>query len=454
MSIYFSGLASGIDIDGLIEGLMAIERRPVVLLQDRKNALQLEKDAWRDINSRLNNLQDRVADLKLASAFLSRTVQSSDETVVKATANRDAVLGRYQITVEQVAKSQRVASKSFDVEVTDSLGISGTLELTVRPKDSTDPSEETTFQITIGTGDSLVAIRDAINEAAAGVTATIIDGRLVLTTDETGFEIVASDETGVWQDLGMTVVQEAQSARLVVDGLSIERRSNTVDDVIEGVTLTLYDTGTAQIDVQHDAAAAVDRVRAFVDQYNSVQSFISEKAGKGGVLQGDGLLVRIQSGLRQSATAAVDAGSDALFNQLAQIGVTVDRYGTMTLDEAKLREALAESPEAVWRLFAGTKEEDGFDGVAVRLGERLSGWLESGSGPLVSRQQMLDQRMDDIDDSIERMEMRLEMREESLRRQFLAMEQALAALQAQSSWLSLQLQQLSAFSGYQSSGRS
>src|SRR5690606_30599505 len=156
------------------------------------------------------------------------------------------------------------------------------------------------------------------------------------------------------------------------------------------------------IEVQHDVDRVMERIKAFVDQYNSVQNFIKEKTGDGGVLQGDVLLGRIQFQLRQLATARVDDAPEPYnqpYNQLAMIGISVDRYGTMTLDEAKLRAALEADPEAVHRLFA---EEKTFEGVAVRMGKELEQWLRSNEGLLASRQQMFENRMKDIDRSIER----------------------------------------------------
>ncbi|MFS8543387.1 MAG: hypothetical protein LOD91_06050, partial [Limnochordales bacterium] len=76
MSMYISGIASGLDTDAWIEAVMALERRPITQLQQRKNALQQQKDAWRDINTRLNNLSSRLSDLRLSTTFLNRTATS------------------------------------------------------------------------------------------------------------------------------------------------------------------------------------------------------------------------------------------------------------------------------------------------------------------------------------------------------------------------------------------
>src|SRR5690625_1967515 len=108
--MYISGIASGLDTETLIQQLMAIERRPLVLMQERKNTLQQQRDAWRDVNSRLNNLRERMAELSRTSLYERRAGTSSNADVATVTANRDAEEARYNIAVQQLAQTHRVAS--------------------------------------------------------------------------------------------------------------------------------------------------------------------------------------------------------------------------------------------------------------------------------------------------------------------------------------------------------
>src|SRR5690606_31840758 len=149
-------------------------------------------------------------------------------------------------------------------------------------------------------------------------------------------------------------LQAAQDAVFTVEGrLTITRSSNTVDDLIEGVTLQLKGVGETTLEIRRDVDAVVDAVRRFVEQYNSTMSFIQDRMGENGVLKGDTLLMRIQMQLRADVMAPVDGDADGglKYNQLAAVGISVDKSGTMSLDEARLREALEESPEEVARLF-------------------------------------------------------------------------------------------------------
>jgi len=255
----------------------------------------------------------------------------------------------------------------------------------------------------------------------------------------------------LWRELGITgddgeildtaQLQSAQDAVFKIEGLTIARSSNKIDDVIEGVTFTLQGEGETVIDIKRDEAAVLDAVRKFVEQYNSTMSFIQSRSSDGGVLQGDTLLMRIAFQLRSDITARV-GGAGLAYNQLAAVGISIDRHGTMTLNEAKLREAMADDPEAVQKLFAATQDADGFDGVTARLESRFQAWLQAGDGLLAARQKMFGDRMKAIDDSIEQMERRLEIREQNLMRQFIALEEVMAAFQTQAMWLEGQINQL------------
>lgn len=437
--MYISGIATGLDTETLVQQLMAIERRPLVLMQERKNLLQQQRDAWRDINTRLNNLRDRMAELSRTSLFEGRSAVSSAADVATASATRDAAEARYNIEVVQLAQSHRVASAKLE----GAIGYTDSTRLAVGDRDP--------VVIEIDADDTVHTIAEKINEADVAVTARVIDGRLVIQADETGEAHQLKFEGALWRELGITgddgeildtaQLQSAQDAVFKIEGLTIARSSNKIDDVIEGVTFTLQGEGETVIDIKRDEAAVLDAVRKFVEQYNSTMSFIQSRSSDGGVLQGDTLLMRIAFQLRSDITARV-GGAGLAYNQLAAVGISIDRHGTMTLNEAKLREALADDPEAVQKLFAATQDADGFDGVTARLESRFQAWLQAGDGLLAARQKMFGDRMKAIDDSIEQMERRLEIREQNLMRQFIALEEVMAAFQTQAMWLEGQINQL------------
>ncbi|REJ32399.1 MAG: hypothetical protein DIU83_08740, partial [Bacillota bacterium] len=209
---------------------MAIERRPLVLMQERKNLLQQQRDAWRDINTRLNNLRDRMAELSRTSLFEGRSAVSSAADVATASATRDAAEARYNIEVVQLAQSHRVASAKLE----GAIGYTGSARLAVGDRDP--------VVIEIDADDTVHTIAEKINEADVAVTARVIDGRLVIQADETGEAHQLKFEGALWRELGITgddgeildtaQLQSAQDAVFKIEGLTIARSSNKIDDVI------------------------------------------------------------------------------------------------------------------------------------------------------------------------------------------------------------------------------
>jgi len=183
--MHISGIVSGLDTDTLIEQLMAIERRPLVLMQERKTTLEKQRDAWRDVNTRLNNLRDRMAELSRLSLFERRAVTSSKAEVATATANRNAVEAVYRISVQQLAAAHRVAGKRFETvdgkaAPKEPLGLCGEARLRVGQNGDW-------ITVAVDEDDTLESIAAKINEAAGGaVIARVLDGRLILEAKETG----------------------------------------------------------------------------------------------------------------------------------------------------------------------------------------------------------------------------------------------------------------------------
>ena len=446
MSISFDGIASGLNTSELIKQLMQIERRPVVLLEQRVQTYQQRMDAWRDVNMRLASLETKLSDLLLRSAYEARKATSTDQEVVTASANNSAAPGTYEIEVLALARSHRVMSDRLEEELPLGLADGESKSFTVNGA-----------TITVEAGDTLQTIADKLNAAEdAKVTATVIDNRLVIEGKETGVELDFSDDSdGVLQALGILkadgkadgkadvpqTIQAPQHARVKVNGIEIERPSNEVE-VVEGVTFTLRGEGTAVITVVKDVSGAVAKIKDVVDQLNSAMDFMSSRLAKDGILQGDATLVRLQSSLRLAFMDRADTGGK--LTTLSEIGITFTREGRAELDESKLREALEEDAHGVYLLLAGSGEGDEGLGIARRARDLIRGYTQTG-GVIQGRREMFEAQIASAKESIERMEERLERQEERLYRQFTAMEQALASLQTQSMWLQTQLIQLSMF---------
>ncbi len=426
MSLAIDGLASGLDTSNIISQLMEIERRPIRLLEVRRNEMQQRMDAWRDINSRLNRLDNLMADLVRSGTYEGRKVTSSNADVATATAANRAEPAVYTVEVEQLATAHRLAI--------DEAGLSNLV----------GDIQINGVRITVNEGMSVADLAAAIKNAEddIGVRATVIAGTLVLESKTTGTEgaikllRLNGEESVDITDQYQMDGGEAKDAVFFINGVRVERSSNTISDAVEGITFHLRDTGTTVITVSQDVDEVISRIQAFVDQYNSAMEFMREKLAEGAILQGDATLMRLQMGLRQAVLDRVSTSGG--LNQLAQIGITATREGRLEFDQAKFREAFQENPSAVKELFAGDGEHGGAIG---RAREYLKNYIQAQTGIIAGRQEMLSGQVETIKDNIERMEARLERRAEMLYRQFAALEQALAQLQSQSNWLQMQLQQ-------------
>ena len=462
-----SGLASNLDWEQLVDQLMQIERRPLLLLERRKLEIETEKNAWSDIRTRVSNLRDRIAAVLAADLFQRVEATSSDAARVTAQAASGAVPSTYSVEVQQLATAHAIATDdpAITADPSTPLGFSGTFRISVG---------DTSFDVTVDPADSLNAIRDKINAAveetiaadpaskADAVRAEVIGTHLVIARTQTGQGAIdVSDVTGtVAQSLTLidatgaelNVLTRGQDAQFTVNGLSFTRPSNRVSDVIQGVTLELHQAGPGQtvtITVGWDDDAVVDAVKKFVEQYNSTLSFMNQQqdyqAAGGGKLGGDVLLTMLRGELRRLVADPVEALSGSHLDRLAAVGITTqDKSGTLQLDEAKLREALAADRAAVQRLLAGDPDAAGSsdDGVFVRLRKAVDRWLETNTGLLDRRIDALDDRVRDYAEQMERMEYRLQLREQNLMRQFEALESLIATLQSQEQWLIQQINQL------------
>ena len=449
------GLASGMGTKKIIDQLIQVERQPIINMQKDKLGLEESKSAWRDINSRLDKLEDKLTELKLSSTFNSNTTKSSNKNVATASATSDASAGDYQINVNQMAQSNRLGATT-KISDTD-LALSDTENLGTNVGGDIAINGTT---ITVDTDETLSSLNTKINDAGAGVSSTIIDGNLVLESNDTGAANTISltdNANNLLDNLGLngnlndinnaSVLQVAQDAEVEINGITnITSSDNTFSEAVKGVTFNINETGSATISVSQDTEKASSTVQEFVDQYNSVMDFMDTKLAydseedKAGTLQGDSTLMRLQMRLRSMATDRVkDSGS---YNQLASVGIEVDENGIMSFNSDELTSSLKDSPEKVMSLFNGEKGTDGFDGVSTRMDQYVDQLLQTNTGTIPRKIDFYDTRMDNIDEDIADQERVLESTRERYQEQFTAMETALSEMQQQQSWMQQQLSSL------------
>lgn len=433
MAISVSGLASGIDIDGLVESLMEVERRPLLKLEAREVLLEAQISSYGQLSSALAKFQSAVQVLGDPVNLVATTTQSSDESVLSASAAGDAAGGSYAVTVLQTAGRHKLASQAL-AGGDGSLG-SGTFIVA---------SGGDIVRVAVGdTVRTLSDLRDAINAADGDLRASILStdagSRLILTAGSEGsagtLSVSVSDAEGDLALLGgdgFTQVDPARDAVIEVDGFQVTRGSNSIDDVIEGLTLELRDTGEARVELRRSNTGTLDALDAFAAAYNELVQTLG--ALRNGELAGDNLLVTIESRIR--ARFGVSFGTGSQVNYLFQAGVEVDRYGVMTVRAGTLSEAIRSDESGLVSMFS-----DAETGFAADMDRLLQGMLGR-DGLVVAGQQGLEARMERLGAEQERIEDRLQRVEERYREQFNRMDILLGKLRAESESLAAQLANL------------
>ncbi len=369
-----------IDVASIVDALITSASTPVTQMQNQVSTFQSRVTAYQTLNTKLSTLLTGVNKLLYNgstaplvtpgpfetrlnnSVFSVKKASSSNEDVLTATASQDAASGSYSLTVAELAKAQVDVSDGFDNvgEVTTGLG---DLNITV---DGT----QTSVHITTS-NNTLQGVMQAINDADAGVTASIVnDGtahpyRLAITSDQTGManSVTIDDQLDLsGKALNLDTKIDAANSHVVVNGIDIYRSTNTISDVISGTTLNLVGlTGTGPattITVGPDADAMVTAMKSLVTAYNDINTYISgqttynSQTKTAGVLSGDSSLRDIQSRLQSIVTQSVSNSFTSL-SVLSQAGVSFNRDGSLSLDESKFRNALANNLTSTAALFLG-----------------------------------------------------------------------------------------------------
>lgn len=366
--ISFGGIASGLDTQSIIAALSSINQRPIALLEKKQAEFSALKKKYQEFETKLETLRERARELSESKEFLAFKASSANTNVVTATANGSAGVGAFDVTVSSLAKSQVSASSGFADFTTTSAG-TGTIKVTV---DGTEHS------ISIGTGqDTLEGIRDRINTADIGVTATIVSSgtgstpyQLVLQGEDTGtesaFTIDLSSFTG---SLSFTTQQAATNANVTVNGMTFQRQTNTISDIVPGVTLDLVSTNASpvSISVTTDLEEIKKRVQGYVDAHTDLVNFVNNNIktvnDKGGPFNGESTVRNIKNRLlSQIASAGYPGGT---LKTLAEIGVKLQNDGTLVFDSSKFDDVAAEKLEDITSLM--TKVGSFFDTAGFTL---------------------------------------------------------------------------------------
>ena len=423
MAITSAGVGSGIDIESIISGLMEVERAPLVKFEQKKNDINIRVSAYGSLKSELSSLKDLATTLGDKTKFGKFNASSSNEEIFTATATSGAINEDHEIVVDSLAVAHRMTSAAF----TDATAAVGTGTYSFGYGD-------TSFDVTIdGDNNSLEGLRNAINDAPEndGISASIInvDGgsRLVLTAREAG-TANAITAPGMFSEL-----TAAEDAVLWVDGFQTTSSSNTLTDVIPGVTINLKGEGTAQLSTERDVESLKEQMTSFVNKYNAIN--ISIKTMGEGSLEGDTMPKGFEGKMRTlffEAIALPNGDSRTAFD----LGFTFDKTGKLSVDEDVIDDLTTSDLEAFVGAFTNTD-----NGFATKVKDVVSIYTQAG-GLIDTRTTSLSDSVGYIDNQIERFEWRMDQVEGRYRRQFAAMDAMVAQLQTSGNYMASQLASL------------
>ena len=470
-----TGTGSGLDIDGLVASLVAAERVPAeTRLNAREASITSLSTSFTSAKASVTDFESAANKLALASTFSQFTTSSSDTTKATISATSSASLGSYQLAVTNLASAQTLASGTFSA-TSDTLG-TGTLTIAIgTPSYSGSTyssfSQTSSVDITIdSSNNTLSGVRDAINNAGAGVNASILKNgdnyQLLLVSEETGLSksmsiSITGDSVGgdtdndglsqlAFNSSGSQLTQYAAgaNANFSINGLSVSSASNTVTDVIDGVTLNLLSATSSAItiDVKTDTDAIVADVQAFVDKYNAYATLFKDltkydaTTGTAGVLQGDSTARSVMSQIRSELGKSV-TGLSGSYTSLADVGISIDKSGVMTFTQSTFKTAFAAAPSEVTGVFASTTVSGtAVEGVAEKLETLMEGFLVSTTGIFDSRISSLNTQLTDITDDRADLARRMQSLEDRYFAQLNAMDSLLAEIETTGDFLTQQFE--------------
>lgn len=488
MVMRVGGIVSGMDIEAMVNKLMEAERMPLERLKQQRTMLEWKRDAFRDINSKLLELDNMLLDMKLTRTYNPKTATSSNPNAVTANATSSAMNGTYEISVSQLATNEMRVSGKMSLAAKDAIGVSGTFRFHTFDENG----NQETHEIEVAAEDTLESVLKKIEQASGGkVRAFYVNsgdggGRVVLETTRTGVynqdgaEIVFGeddDSANFFHNIlnfGAADSEHKHAANAVFkynDGIEITARENTY--TLNGITFQFHNVtkGNVRISVTTDVDTSFQKIMDFINKYNEVieamnksqteqryrnyhplsdeqkaemteeQIKLWEERAKSGILRGESSIRDGMQALRASLQSFVN--NDGAFKLLSEIGITTSKNylsgGKLEVDEEKLKAALRDNPDDVYKLFVGKGEGDE-RGLIHRFEEALDqvrGNIEKQAGKETSTldNYTLGKRMKEINERISDYERKLIKVEERYWAQFTQMEKAIARLNEQANYL-------------------
>jgi len=427
---------SGID-PGLVNKLIELERQPIKQLENRKKTVEEDRKGFRDFAQLVSTLGTSLNSLRNPSDFRKLKLESSNPDLVEGTVDNAALPGNYEIEIRHLAKTQKLLTEGFPDKDSTPVGFGYmTIEL----------DDGRTFDIDVDPDAStLQDVAKQINEMSAGCKAIVLNTKETLQDPEAdSFRLlVISEKSGkagkVYIDPDTTYLEfkEQMSGRnleMLFEDVMVFDEDNTVEGLIPGLVINAKraEPGTkVTLKIDFDAEKTFESINNFVEAYNSVSDFIDKQfqinpqTNKAGSLSKDSTLKQLQRNLQ----SALQYQGNGKFRTLSQIGITSDpKSGTLKIDAAKVKQALAEDYDSVAELFVQTERGAGF---GTRMSDAVRNAQNQQTGVLGSKDREYKRTLESFDDDIVRKERAASQRAEGIKRKFAALEGLINGMNSQ-----------------------
>jgi flagellar hook-associated protein 2 len=472
-----AGVGSGLDVNSIVSKLVAIESQPITQLQTEQASLQTQLSTWGQLSSAMSTLEDAASALNLPSTWSPTSASSSNASAVGVSASAGAAAGNYSVTVSALAASQTLASSYFS-SATSTVG-SGTLHIQLGSWNTgqtsfTPKSGSSTIDVAVASGDTLNDIAAHINQAGAGVTASVVTdstGSRLLISGATGtanaFRMTATDGDGNNSDTSglsalafdpsaginsMTQTQAAADATAKVNGLSLTSSSNTLT-ALNGLTLQLNQVTSTPVSiaVTQDNTSITNAINSFVTAYNGLASALrtdtkyDPSSQTAAPLQGDNTAVMLQNQLSKLVSSS--SGASSVYSTLSSIGISVQKDGTLQVDTTKLGSALSTNPGEVKKLFANADPANSANNGFAQTFFALTSQALSFDGLLTSRTTGIQQEITNNTQRQSELQSQVDIYQARVQAQYSALDASMAQLNALSAYMTQQITSMNKSTG-------
>jgi flagellar hook-associated protein 2 len=457
-TISSSGIGSGLNVSQIVTALMDTEKGPLNSINKSISKDNAQISAYGSISSQIASFQSSIAGLITPSTIKATTASSSSTSFLSASNDGTALAGEYKITVDQVASPQVIKiSNSAFTSLYDEFADDGVISIAIN---------SVTYEIT-PTSYTVAGLAEAINSAnLTGISATIINlgtssvpdyqVRIVNTSDTTTtIDLSAIKEENVSVFTTETDIDDdtdAVPSIFTINGSGpIERSSNTITDLIPGLTINLVSAGDSTITVAQDNSALSSKISAFVTAFNALDKSLKDissydaTAKKGATLYGDSAINSLRREIRSIITSTLGVNATTSYNRLSQVGVNLKSDGTLSLDSSALNTAISANFNKVASLFSGTgnsSDSKTLQGFAYQLNTTLT--TATGiDGLITNRKSSLQSEIRRLQAKADQEQLRLDNLQQMYKKQYTALDKTVASLNSMASYLTNQFDAMS-----------